>query len=853
MNGHGRQVSNSSTSDSRYATGHGRQVSNSSISDSRYGAGQHAQIQPSAHTLLNGYGDELNGLNGAQSNDYPKGPRSISSRLLNSQDPVSMHLLMETALGESQHFEVLSIEELDEIKKEIALVSSRIDATKRKLVIETKLRDAHQSINRLDSPSNREITRDGFIKSQKGHRRSIMGSRGSMSELLGKHDDELSASGRKCEDMAQELWKLEKRLQELQKKLLEHTAGVLQVTHSGYLKSGTPPQSSDGLSSYVNGRGSGIALDSVHDFDDRSFYQTLDSLLEVGDDFGSGGIGSHHQFARQNEQILDTERRIEDLNRRLKESIGQVSSSRQPASEVPVQYTSDQGLSGTVMQNHLDLLEKGIDILQADRNSALDEARQVASNSSRHREKMNQYEDMLQGLWGMMISGDDDIRQADQQRDSSGSSDPTASPTLREEYTLQNFSNKLQSLFAQATHLREQKDILTRQIQQQRELNGKSDAQKDAQISELTAGFERTQKALEMKETEAKEVRDELVLVTERLDATRQEATLKEQQRSLTEQSALNMEKQARKEAEESLLADLQAKEDRLHKIETELTHVKDDSSIAKAAMRAELEESERRIQESVAFVEAAKEEKARRDAAELTLKQQLEEKVQAAEKTRNELKAVEGEMVRLQTELTVARAELDGAYGTRAQRAAEVASNPAVQKELEDITMRNKNLLTEITGLKAQQKELYTTNMELEERKQALQSELTDIIGEYESMTKASIEFERDREVLESSLDSLRDRCEDLETQLREEKLESLGVKSPGSAGHKESAAPGSTSATVLRNEFKKMMREMRAENTKALRLEQEERRKLESLIRTLRRDQMPGKSSLNQTMTAQ
>lgn len=70
MNGRGRQVSSSSTTESRYGVGHGRQVSNSSTSDSRYGAGQHAQIQPSAHTLLNGYGEELNGLNGVQPNNY---------------------------------------------------------------------------------------------------------------------------------------------------------------------------------------------------------------------------------------------------------------------------------------------------------------------------------------------------------------------------------------------------------------------------------------------------------------------------------------------------------------------------------------------------------------------------------------------------------------------------------------------------------------------------------------------------------------------------------------------------------------------------------------------------------------
>lgn len=176
--------------------------------------------------------------------------------------------------------------------------------------------------------------------------------------------------------------------------------------------------------------------------------------------------------------------------------------------------------------------------------------------------------------------------------------------------------------------------------------------------------------------------------------------------------------------------------------------------------------------------------------------------------------------MVRLHTELTVAKAELDGAYGTRAQRAAEMASNPAVQKETDELNERNSGLLEEVASLKSQSDALKTDNAELNQRIHTLQQELSDTIAEYEAMTKASIEFEKDREALEASLDSLRDRSEELEAQLGEEKLKWMGVKSPMAAGSRGSSVPGSTSANVLKNEFKKMMREMRAENMKALRV---------------------------------
>ncbi|KAI4129150.1 MAG: hypothetical protein LQ338_002385 [Usnochroma carphineum] len=821
--------------------GHHRQFSSSSsINEPSYGAGQHAQIQPSSQTLLNGYRDALQNPNMYWEPSMAKRSRSRSSGPLESHDPVSMHLLMETAMGESQHYDILSIEELEELKKELALLSSRIDATKRKLVLENKIRDAAQSFNRLDTPGSRDSVREGFGRSPKAHRRSILGSRGSMSDMLNKDVDEFAASNRKCEELAQELWRLEKRMQDLQRRLLEHTAGVLQVTHTGFLKNETPPHSPDVFLRHISGQKNGASGDNFYDFDDRSFYRTLDCLLEIGDGPEVFHTDSGHTFAAQNQAILDTERRLEALTSRLTDSITQASAGRGGASE-----DVGQDVPGANVQAHLDHLEKGIESIQRHRDAAVDEARQLSSRSTFHEEKVGQYETTLAELWEVLAS-------RDTQRDSSGSEESRESSQPSEPFTLNGFSDEVRKLRSRHTNLREQKDILTRQIQQQRELNGKSDAQKDAQISELTAQLERTQIALEDKQREAKETRDELVLVTQHLDNARQEATLQEQQRETSARNALEAEKQARKEREEQLLADLEARQDEQHRLEAELADTRDDHGIAKAGMRAELEESEKRVQQSIAQVEAARESKAHQDAIELSLKQQIDAKTQEAEKAHEEIKGLEGEMVRLHTELTVAKAELDGAYGTRAQRAAEMASNPALQKELDELNERNSALQQEMAALRSEHDRLKSDNVELHQRANTLQQELSDTIGEYETMTKASIEFEKDREALEAQLDNLRDRSEELEAQLGEEKLKWIGVKSPMAAGSRDSSVPGSTSANVLKNEFKKMMREMRAENMKALRLEHEERRKLEAVMRTLKKDQTPGKSSLIQSETA-
>ncbi|KAL8936727.1 MAG: hypothetical protein Q9211_004046 [Gyalolechia sp. 1 TL-2023] len=811
--------------------GHNRRFSSSSsINEPTYGAGQHAQIEPSSQTLLNGYRDTLQNPDLYGDPKTARRSMSRSSGALDSHDPVSMHLLMETAMGESRYYGILSIEELDGLKKELALLSSRIDATKRKLVLENKIRDAARSFNRLDSPSNRDSIREGFGRSPKGHRRSILGSKGSLSDLLNKHDDEWAASTRKCEELAQELWRLERRKQDSQRRLLEHTAGVLQMTHTGFLKNQTPPQSPVGLSHYRTGQDVMTPNDSFYDFDDSSFYRTLDSLLEMDDwSIGSNSLPKD-SFAAQTRAISETERRLESLTNRLQDFIAQASAGRSPVPKDPISGGGDGGVPEKTIQAQLDQLENALEQIQKDRDSAISEAQHLTTKSGLYEERVGHYETTLMGLWEVLASNPGQSRQQESQRDSSGSEQSNDSSGSDVQFSLEGFQDRVRTLHSRHGNLREQKKILTRQIQQQRELNGKSDAQKDLQISELTMNLEQTQAALEIKQNEEKEARDELILVTQHLDKARQEATLQEQQRESSARNALEAERQAWKEAEDQLLADLGAEQHKIDRLEAELADTKDDLGIAKAAMRAELDESERRLQQSLA---------------------QMEAKTQAAEKANEEMKGLEGEMVRLHTELTVAKAELDGAYGTRAQRAAEMAPHPAIQKELDELNERNTRLLQDVASLQSQHDALKADNAELKQRTHTLQRELGDTIGEYETMTKASIEFEKDREALEASLDRLRDRSEELEGQLGEEKLKWMGFKGPMAGGSRDASTPGPTSANVLKNEFKKMMREMRAENMKALRLEQEERRKLEAVIRTLKRDQTPAKSPLNHGTT--
>ena len=124
-----------------------------------------------------------------------------NSTLLNINDPVAMHLLAETAISDSREFDVLSFEEVEQLKKERLYLKGKVETTRRKLALESKVRDAAQSLNRLYS--TRE-TPDG-PGSPKKSRRSLLGSKRGENDPVSpvqRADGEYAASMKKVEELS---------------------------------------------------------------------------------------------------------------------------------------------------------------------------------------------------------------------------------------------------------------------------------------------------------------------------------------------------------------------------------------------------------------------------------------------------------------------------------------------------------------------------------------------------------------------------------------------------------------------------------------------------------------------------
>ncbi|KAJ5781430.1 uncharacterized protein N7518_009913 [Penicillium psychrosexuale] len=1044
---------NSSMRSSQSSYGDSRYPSNMSINASD----APGPVPPLGKTLVDGYRDTLDPQHEDRSRYNPLNPdHPRSSALLNANDPVAMYMLTETAIGDSTNYEVLSLEEVEELKKEMTLLSIRIQGTKRKLTVETKLRDAAQSLGRLYSPpsprSSGEYNTNGGSNSNRMSR-GIFGRSGA-SEALEKSDSELAVSQRRCEELAQELWRLEKRSQTICQRLLEHTAGVLQMTHKGLKKGRKSPAPSTSDSTYDK-------------FDDRSLYRTTENL----DNFGlNGKIETNAAVVMNTEAMQATERRLEELSARMHNMM--IQSNPGESIDPPPQLSEDGGPVNptATVDAHLDYIKNNMDNIVLHRGNvpapvaSRDIVPEVEYAWKHQLTEINNRVQTIVDRFGLT-------------RSPTLPPPPDASHGEGLEEQLSYLQAGVDGLESRVDGVLEQKSILTTQIQQQRELNSKSDAERDAQIGELTEQLTQVRKELEVSERENNANRDELALVMAQLNEMRHSGSSQEEAKATLVQAegevarlqsvitSLHSEADARtnevsdardaqdqaeaeikrleqyidevqrdndtkaeelsdsrdraegeakrlqaviasleidtdaksqeareardraedevkrlevvlsslqndndtkseeaKEAREardhaedevkrleviiaslqndnatkgeeareareacdhaedevkrlqvliaSLENDTDAKsqeardardraEDEVNRLEVVISslqndldakteeareahaHAEDESKrlhiiigslqdehgakgedVKEARDRAENEvqrlqsvietlqnDSDSRSEEVRGARDRAEQEVAQLEAAIQQIRIQSDARIKEADDQRaqsdqnvtrlqNELTELEGEIVRVTTELTMAKAELDGAYGSRAERAAEVASNPNVQRENDALVTRNIELTEELASLKS-----HRGGADLQQRADNLERELREIIDDYEAMTKASIEFEKERERFEIFIDTLRDRCEQLETQLAEERISWMNLSSPTSVGRDGTSE--TTSTMVLKNEFKKMMRDTRNENMKILRAEQEERRRLEGLLRALRKEhaQVTGK----------
>ncbi|KAL3426675.1 involucrin repeat protein [Phlyctema vagabunda] len=887
---------------------------------------------PTGRTVLEGYRNEI--MTGFQREKPRFNPanasRPQSSTLVNVNDSIQVHLLVETALGDSQEYEILSQEEVDDLKKQVQALSQRIETTRQNLAIQSKYRDAAISMAKLYSSSDKKKSLDSQDSRK---RRSLLGSRGT-SEQFTEADRERINSERRCEELAVELWSLEKRLMEPQNRLLKHTAGILQMTHKGPKKVSRGqsqqqpgiPGSPESMYTYSNGRASMEPVSEEDFFDERSLYKTADRLDMFGGNFDGRksmepipapvDTASQEQIASQMRTIVMTEEKLEDLNSQLREVIIKANPQSDASYSRPPEGKNDSSL-GELLSSHLSYLEKGLVAINDEQSRSaqhleqsertmeetiaqlnqevrelllpyspdqpippqpsgmslkeqlayfhdliesveteLSQAANAANKTSQGQNNAEHTETVLMGLWDIIQSGQADIRKKKLERRQTRTAQGYAlseddmsddDGNFDEPFSLPAFSAKVQGLYAQATSLKDQKKVLQRQIKQQRELNSKSDATKDAELAQKSEELQRVQSLLLRTEADANSVREQLSSMMEKLDEARQEENLRQQTQQGNESAAIKAAQEqlaTRNREYTSLEEELAARSRTIADLEDELQDIKDDHTISGAEMQGRLADSENRIGDLKAQISSTAAAKAKAEEMLVFREKEVTEK-------EAELDSLFEKVAELQTEVTIARAELDGAYGSRSQRAAEVAANPAILREIDDLALKNSALVIEIATLKEAQSNTGVGSKESVEREKILKKELAETIEEFEQMTKASIEWEKERESLESIIDKLRDDRELLEAQLSDEKVRWLGMNSPSVEGP-PTPVPGSTSTTILKNEFKKMMRDTRTESAKALRAEQEQRRRIEDELRALKRSMGPGKSGLSQSSFA-
>ena len=317
-------------------------------------------------------------------------------------------------------------------------------------------------------------------------------------------------------------------------------------------------------------------------------------------------------------------------------------------------------------------------------------------------------------------------------------------------------------------------------------------------------------------EGQLKEVQERSVSFQSQLQNAEQRNTafkkeLKDHQERNAAFSTQSREVQERSSGYEAQVRDAQ---ERALELENQLREVQDDARLEAATIQAELSASTERIEKTTEALKTVTAEKEAAEARSLEATNVLNAKAE-------EFRGLEGEIVRLTTELTFAKAELDGAYGTRAQRAADSAANPAIRKELEELSSKNQAFMGELEALRKVQDVASQSESEARQSERNLKVELSAMAAEYEALTRDAIQNEKDRDVLESQIDSLRDEKEGLERDLSDEKVKWLGVRSPstpnGAAGQLDM---GATSIRMLREDFRKMMRDRTAEGLKALRV---------------------------------
>ncbi|KAM0240864.1 hypothetical protein ACHAP5_007790 [Fusarium lateritium] len=751
-------------------------------------------LSPRGKTLVEGYrSDIINNFEKGHALYNPMNPnRPQSSALVDLKDPIQVHLLTETALSDSREFEILSQEEVDDLKKQSQSLSQRVESTRQNLAIQSKYRDAAISMARLYNPPKSE-----------GRRRSLLGRNSGDQTQAKKAEDERQASERKCEELAAELFNLEKRLMEPQRRLLEHTAGILQLTHkaSNKKKDATPPLqplngmpgSPESLYTYtrnsVDRHGDDIYL-TDNDFHDQANkvstrgqprQQPMEIPLkspireqnsQLKDEMEKMKDENLHLQGQTNslvQSITDMEARLENLNGSLRDAIVRFNPSKNED-----YYDPPFGVSGMkpgeLLNNQMDYLEMGLNAIEVEQESSgehgkvdssidkrieslnqqvrdllltvdpdypvtpqspqdsldakldyledalraadseLERAVQVAQAGPPEKQDGEQVERILMNLWNMMQTGFSKIKKEKEERRRArmdrGYEDEEVSDDefdIEEAFSLPGFSNRVQWLYSQATTLKNQKSVLQRQIKQQRELNNKSDAEKDEELARKQEELDETQLLLARAERDAMAAQTMLTETLEELEGNRNVANNIGSSRGESEGSA-------------KMINELEADVKRL---QSDLAG----AAGAAGAAHAQVEEREEKIAMLEKDLEQLRSDLSGAAAAAAAAQSQLqdrESKITALESELDHLETAQGEIEERNKKIAALQAELEQANTVHTQVEERDAKIATLHTELQEANILRDQVEVHSATIATLKTELEKTNdieTRLEER----------------------------------------------------------------------------------------------------------------------------------------
>ncbi|CAI2180059.1 6003_t:CDS:2 [Funneliformis geosporum] len=808
-------------------------------------------------------------------------PKFPGSSFLDTADEMLMQILISQAVIDSKSFEILSLEE------DHSLLTTRIAALTSKLSLESKIREAASSLARLHA-SNKRLSRQAT--------------------------DHLATANRKVDQVATELWKLTQRAGEVQRKLLQHMAGVLSIgIRKLEEKSSQPPFSPQNLQQSVDDSNGIDSLfneimginnndNDTSNVQDAGLLKKISTLEESLHNVRQTLVEARMAIKRKDKDIEELKAKVDDTAAESRERM---------IAELRTELEEVGSRLDIVLRKHKANNRKNNNGFRSEEDS--DESDSGASNfyrlstmttATQHLQK-EQYKNIVENLTALEKALEDSlfkIYKMEQEISSVKNNSEEEINELKEQVKLvqdleqqikdmeqrqgekgideNNFNVNLELKLKQTTrqyeemmdHLKQLFNILP-DVDSEDDPNqgeydnlnnnkfgvdefinrvravGEENRRLHDQASLLQSRLERIHgQMIELREQEN---------ITQELEDTRQELEETKEKLSFLEGKAQSAKSQVQSTNErenelrnelETLREQLRTNKEKIRKFEAimkrqSVLQVVNDGTTIKEEFQQQLaaqeQEYEAQLKERDVVITKLRNDLtntvSEKDMVSQTVKD-LEEMLKSKSRTLDQrevtINRLESDIVKYKSELAELKAVTDdGSSG---------GSNPnSLKAELEAAHEELRHLRNVKEKLEAQLKQTKNTlekaqvafserEEALEKRSEIMQAELDGILKEFDRLTRNFLDFDGERQKLENSLDKLQKKCENLENELADEKIKNLGMD----------AINEPTTTSTLRKEFRKMMAESKDEQQKALHREMEEKKKLESAVRNLKRE---------------